>query len=202
MDPRYEEAVRRARQGDPRAYRTIVETLGPGLVRFLTSFLRGDEHAAHDVAQDVLLEAWDNLGSMTDACHLRRWCYCVARCKAVTWIRQHTAPGRAMESIDVVRPDGRRPYEPAVPPASPRPLEDLTSILRDALARLPVNYAGPVHLHYVQGYSTDEIAELLGIRQSAVKMRLHRARKFLRREIHRGQLLNGQPRQPVRRANA
>jgi len=76
---------------------------------------------------------------------------------------------------------------------------DLTAALRRALLRLPPNYAGPVHLHYVQGYSTRDAAELLGITRQTVKMRLYRARAYLRREIHRDQLLRGQPKEPVRR---
>lgn len=200
MDPRYEEAVRSARAGDPRAFRTVAEHLGPELVRFLTYFLHGDVHAANDVAQDTLIRAWGQLDTIQDARHLRRWCYRVARCKAVSWLRRRVPPGRHMESIDFVRDDGGgAPELPGPPTPPPRECDDLVSALRRAITRLPMNYAGPVHLHYVQGCSTRETADLLGLKRTTVKMRLYRARAFLRREIHRDQQKRGRPLEPVRR---
>jgi RNA polymerase sigma-70 factor (ECF subfamily) len=204
VDPRFEEAFRRARTGDPRAFRTIAETLGPELVRFLTTLLGGDVHAAHDAAQDTLARSWDLLDTIENARHLRRWCYRVGRCKAVSWIRRQAPPGRTLEPLDDVGLDveqrpvtGRRGLH-RTPATAPGP-DDLTVALRRALVDLPPNYAGPVHLYYVQGYSTREAAELLGLTRQTVKMRLHRARAYLRRAIHREQAIRGRPREPDRR---
>ena len=186
MDPRFEEALRRARSGDPRAFRRLADHLGPELIRYLTSFLHGDVHAAHDVAQDVLVQAWHALESIEDAGHLRRWCFRVARCRAITWIRRRGPPGRPMESLDVVRDDDTRRDLPATEhPAPCRPEAGLEGSLRRALRLLPAGYAAPLTLHYVQGCTTRETAELLGLNRTTVKMRLHRARAFLRREIQR-----------------
>ncbi|MHC5011875.1 MAG: RNA polymerase sigma factor [Planctomycetota bacterium] len=214
MDPRLDEAVRCARSGDPRAFRTLADAFGPDLIRFLTFFLRGDVHAAHDVAQDVFLRAWDAMDEMTDARHLRRWCYRVARCKAVTWLRRRGPRGLRIESLDVWRQDPEATAPEGPPPARvdldaldeglersvrgthapsdpwhvtplPREGDDLLHRLRDAMRRLPANYAGPVQLHYMQGYDTYETARLLGITRDTVKTRLYRARCFLRRELDR-----------------
>ena len=184
MDPRFEEALRRARSGDPRAFRRLADHLGPELIRYLTCFLHGDVHAAHDVAQDVLVQAWHTLERIEGAAHLRRWCFRVARCRAITWLRKRGPPGRPMESLDVVREDDTYPDPAAEDPPAPGPPEaDLAGSLRRALQRLPAGYAAPVTLHYVQGCTTRETAELLGLNRTTVKMRLHRARAILRREI-------------------
>jgi RNA polymerase sigma-70 factor, ECF subfamily len=53
--------------------------------------------------------------------------------------------------------------------------------LEQALARLPVKYRAVFVLHQVQGYSHQEIAELLGIQRSLSEKRLYRARNLLRR---------------------
>ncbi len=183
MDPRLDDAVRRARAGDPRAFRQVAERMAPDLVRYLTFYLGGDFHAAHDVAQDVLIGAWDALSGITDATHLRRWCYRVGRCRAVSWLRRRGPRGLRPESLDAVQDDVRSPLAPA---ATPRPEPDqVERALQKALRTLPPTYAGPIHLHYVRGLSTRETAELLGLTQSTVKMRLHRARTMLRREIDR-----------------
>lgn len=203
MDPRFTEAFRRARTGDPRAFRTIADHLGPELVRFLTSFLGGDVHAAHDVSQDVLVQAWDNVQGLESVQHLRRWCYRVARCRAVSWLRRRRPPGRVVEPLyaeEVAEstPRGGRGHTPPVHEPQGGD-DDLTVALRRALLQLPANYAGPVHLHYVQGFTTREAAALLGVRRQTVKMRLHRARAFLRREIHRDQTRRGREQEPVRK---
>ncbi len=54
------------------------------------------------------------------------------------------------------------------------------SALFEAVESLPKKYRLAIHLHYYEGYTCDEIGEILGITPSAVSMRLHRARKLLR----------------------
>ena len=50
----------------------------------------------------------------------------------------------------------------------------------DAVARLPEKLRTAVHLHYAEGYSTEEIAVLLGVPPATVRTRLHRARRQLK----------------------
>ena len=52
--------------------------------------------------------------------------------------------------------------------------------LWEAVARLPEKLRTPVHLHYAEGYSTDEIAGLLDVPAATVRTRLRRARMKLR----------------------
>ena len=48
------------------------------------------------------------------------------------------------------------------------------------MARLPEKLRTAVHLHYAEGYSTEEIAALLGVPATTVRTRLHRARHQLK----------------------
>ena len=48
------------------------------------------------------------------------------------------------------------------------------------LDTLPPKYRVVVHLHYVEGYSTEEIARIAGCKPSTIRTRLHRARERLR----------------------
>lgn len=183
MDPRLESAVRRARHGDPRAFRLLAEHLGPELTRYLTLFLGGDTHAANDVVQETLVAAWDALPELRGLTHLRRWCYRVARCKAISWLRKQRPPGTSVNSLDAPDAKGTRRVEPAARDGLPAELDGLDRELHRAIRSLPPRYAGPIHLHYVQGCSTQETAELLGLTRATVKMRLHRARALLRRAL-------------------
>lgn len=55
--------------------------------------------------------------------------------------------------------------------------------LRELIERLPKDLRAAVYLHYYEGYSTKECAELLGVKESALRMRLHRARALLKNWI-------------------
>lgn len=61
------------------------------------------------------------------------------------------------------------------------PIEDLAERdLADALSALPPKYRAVIHLHYFEGYSSNEIARILGISATAVTTRLARAREKLK----------------------
>lgn len=61
------------------------------------------------------------------------------------------------------------------------PIEDLAERdLADALSALPPKYRAVIHLHYFEGYSSSEIAKILGISATAVTTRLARAREKLK----------------------
>lgn len=72
-----------------------------------------------------------------------------------------------------------------------RSLEDVHSCysneteheVRDAIRRLKPKNKACIHLHYIEGYSISEIAEILQISESAVKMRLKRGRQQLKIEL-------------------
>lgn len=55
----------------------------------------------------------------------------------------------------------------------------------EAILALPEAYRGPIHLHYYEGYSVAEVADILKLSQSAVKMRLKRGRERLKLELGR-----------------
>lgn len=55
--------------------------------------------------------------------------------------------------------------------------------LRELIERLPKDLRAPVYLHYYEGYSTKACAEQLGLKESALRMRLHRARALLKNWI-------------------
>ena len=50
----------------------------------------------------------------------------------------------------------------------------------EAVLSLPEKYRAPVHLYYYEGYSQKEIAEILGLRLTAVQTRMQRARAILK----------------------
>lgn len=63
-----------------------------------------------------------------------------------------------------------------------RPLNRPDDRLKQALSAVPEKLKVPLLLHYLEGFSVAEVAQILRIPQGTVKSRLHHARKRLRRE--------------------
>ena len=120
---------------------------------------------AEDVYQDVFLRLLDQPDRNWDSEHMQAWLLrtTVNRCADLHRFRLRR-PVLALEDI----------------PELARPGNDRAEELWDAVARLPEKLRTAVHLHYAEGYSTEEIAALLEVPAATVRTRLHRARHQLK----------------------
>ena len=117
---------------------------------------------AEDVTQEAFLRLLYKAPEFADAEHEKRWLLRV-RQKPRSWSRQRFTVTRTV-SLE-----------------SSYPIKDENMFgIADELVRLPEKYKAPIHLHYYEGYSIAEIAEILGLSHSAVKMRMTRGRDMLK----------------------
>ena len=86
---------------------------------------------------------------------------------------------RRLQTVDV---DDLTPSQEALLAEAP---DEQIDELREAIFRLGDDYREPLVLQVLMGYSTNEIAELMGLKQGAVLTRLHRARLKLKESVHR-----------------
>lgn len=117
MQPSLEDAVERARRGDPHAFETIVEVYGTPLCRFVARIIGGDGHAAHDVVQEAFVAAWRALPRLSNPAHLKAWLFQVAYRHAVTWLRRHRGPRG--DWVVGLSDDARRVADARSAPADP-----------------------------------------------------------------------------------
>lgn len=126
----------------------------------------GSASDAEDVVQDVFVKYISLLPTFNDDEHEKAWFIRVAvnRChdKRRAKFFKTSVP---LESVEHM----------AATPEQSAVLEELTA--------LPEKYRAPLVLHYVEGYSVKEIAKILELTVSAVKVRLHRGRQLLRIEV-------------------
>ena len=120
---------------------------------------------AEDVYQDVFLRLFQQETADWDGERTKAWLIraTLNRCTDIHRFRLRR-PVLALEDI----PD-------AAQSGDPRGVE-----LWDAVARLPEKLRTAVHLHYAEGYATEEIAALLGVPPATVRTRLRRARLKLK----------------------
>ena len=136
------------------------------------AWLSRDRAVAEDVVQESLLRAWKSLDALRDAAAAKHWLLTIVRRENARFFER-----RRLETVDV---DDLTPSQEAL--LADQPDHELDDV-RAAIFRLEDDYREPLVLQVLMGYSTSEIAELMGLKQGAVLTRLHRARLKLREDI-------------------
>ena len=140
----------------------VVEQWSPLLLRLSYSYL-GSTADAEDVVQEVFLALLERGKPFKDTEHEKAWLIKVTvnkckNCLKAAWrSRRSPMPAEA---------------------AAPAPEEPLGVL--EAVMALPPLYRIPIHLHYCEGWSTGEIAAMLGVSPVTARTRLHRGRAMLR----------------------
>lgn len=151
----------RERNGDEA--RRLVETHADLILRLAYTYLKST-HDAEDICQTVLIKLLQREGGFDGPAHEKAW---VIR-----------ATSNACK--DVLRSSRRRtsvPLEAAPDASAPEPP---ASTVLDEVMALPQNYREAIYLHYYEGYSVREIAQLTGRSEAAVAAHLSRGRGKLR----------------------
>lgn len=143
-----------------------------------------DPELAADVVQEALLRAWRGLSRFRGDSSLSTWLHRITVNTALT-ARKRAARDRGT-SLDAV---GEVVAEatPYVDPERRGEVLDLRRRLEEALGRLPEGQKAVVILKDVEGWSHTEIADRLGITESAAKVRLHRAHRRLAHLLERSE---------------
>jgi RNA polymerase sigma-70 factor, ECF subfamily len=173
--------IRRAQAGDEDAFAELVEANAERVYAALRRFgLEVD--VADEVAQEVFLRAWRGLDRFQERARLSTWLYRIAFNEAQ---RRLTRPTPAPVER---RPEGDDPVtvlpeDPRYGPEARALDHEFEAILDRALADLPQDWRVAVVLRDIEGLSTEEAADVVGVRQPAFKSRLHRGRMQLRAQL-------------------
>jgi RNA polymerase sigma-70 factor, ECF subfamily len=154
-----------------RKFGALCESLRPDLLRFAW-WLARDRALAEDVVQESLLRAWKSFDSLKDEGKARAW--------LLTIVRRELARSFERKRPELADVDMLVAAESAMLAA---PEDERVAEMRSAIFRLEEEYREPLVLQVLLGYSTREIAELMGMRQGAVLTRLFRARAQLRQQL-------------------
>jgi len=136
------------------------------------AWLSRDRTIAEDVVQESLLRAWKSLDSLREDVAAKHWLLTIVRRENARYFER-----RRLETVDI---DNLTPSQEALLASQPNEERDE---MRAAIYRLDDDYREPLVLQVLMGYSTNEIAEMMELKQGAVLTRLHRARHKLRDEM-------------------
>jgi RNA polymerase sigma-70 factor (ECF subfamily) len=164
--------VNRARRNDGDAFAMLVDHYMPRIYAHLYRML-GNREDAEDVAQETFVRAYAHLDRYDPARPFRNWIYTIASNLARNHLRKRSAAGQGVPLDEARAEAGTTPdYAAATREQSDR--------INAALDRLTPNAAVLVQLHYREGFTIGEAADILGMTENAAKVALHRARKQLR----------------------
>jgi RNA polymerase sigma-70 factor, ECF subfamily len=154
------------RAKDVRAFESLVRTFDGEMVKL--AYVIGREiELAQDAAQDAWSLLWRRPPELRDRNQLRTWLLSVTANNARQTMRRRRIGRRLINQAAEQTPSDR----------SAEMVE-----LSDLLARLPVEDRQAIGLRLVLGFSTQETASIMGLSESALRSRLHRALRTLRRE--------------------
>lgn len=135
-------------------------------------WLARDRAVAEDVVQDTLLRAWRSLDSLGEDAAVRPWLLTIARREFARRFER-----KRFETVDI--DDMAVLEDPALGAEETQELAEL----RAAIFALEDDYREPLVLQVLMGYTTEEIAEQMGLKPGAVLTRLFRARQKLRAAV-------------------
>ena len=166
--------VAEARAGNAEAWRTLFRRYRLPLYVYVFELLR-DEQASLDLVQETFVNAFRHIASLRDDEKFGGWLFSIAHQKCVQqWRRQGREAELREELVRETETD------------SPDPLDVLLREEQEAefmklLAQLPLAQRSALLLHFIEGFSLEEIARITDTQVGTVKSRLHYAKRALRR---------------------
>ena len=176
------------RAGDERAFMRIVEEYTPGMRRLALSFVRTPA-LADDVVQEAWLGVLRGLERFEGRSSLKTWIYTivanVARTRAVREARSVPFSSLAPADDDeaAVDPDrfvGDGHWARAIEPWREVIDAEARRVIDDAIAALPPQQAQVIQLRDVEGWSSEEVRNVLELSETNQRVLLHRARSKVR----------------------
>jgi len=171
--------IARAQDGDVSAFERLSGAYAGRLFMLLLRLL-GDRSEAEDVAQEVMLRAWQAITGFRGQSSYFTWLYRIALNEANRALEKRA---RRPAGVPIGADELQLPASAAHEPTRQAEISELRQALGQALAQLPPALRTAIVLRDVEGFSTQEAAEIAGVSQAAFKSRLHQARLRVRAAI-------------------
>ena len=176
--------VEHARHGDHQAFAILVRRYERKLIRVLVRLVR-DPEQARDLAQETFWRVYSRLDRFDSSRRFGPWLFRIGVNLGLDWLRSNKNDSPAAASIDRTRGDDQTTFELRDP--DPRIQAELAQEVQFILAMMPVTYRTILVLRDLEGFSSSEVAAIVGRREATVRWRLAQAREKFREIWHRRQ---------------
>ena len=154
------------------------------LYRVARSVLRNPAEA-EDVVQEAFVRAYAHLEQFSGTARFSTWLTKIAFYESLARLRQRNRISDGRDSAGSEKSGAMESLRSSMPGPEEQVIgKQAVEILEDAVDGLPDNLRSVFMMREIEEMSTAETAECLGLTEAAAKIRLHRARKLLRRQLY------------------
>lgn len=176
------ELVAALRRREPAAFATAFDRYADKLYRLALGLL-GDELEADGIVQETFVRLFQKLDSFEGRSALGTWLYRVAYNLSLDHLRKRRPDLTIDDEVEEVAVVAATVTDWRLLPEEALTKEEVREALDQAISALPEHYRVVFILREIEGMSTKETAEVTDISVSAARVRLHRARLFLRERL-------------------
>lgn len=180
------QTIARILNGETHLFHDLIRPVERAVFVMLMMLLR-NESDAEDVAQETFIKIFRNLHSFRGESKFSTWVLSITRNEGLAWLRKRST--RPEEPLALVLEESSGDFTPALltdwreVPLEALERKELRESLSRAVMKLPPIYREVVQLRDVDELDVQETADVLGITAGSVKVRLHRARMMLQKEL-------------------
>jgi RNA polymerase sigma-70 factor (ECF subfamily) len=172
--------------GHPDAFNQLVEHYQYKVVNTCYGFVNNKEDA-EDIAQDVFLEVYQSISGFRADASLSTWIYRISVTKSLDFLRKQRRQKRFGFIRNILGLENQAEQIPA--PQSTNPQANLENqerarILQQTVDSLVENQKIAIILNKYEGFSYQEIADIMGTSVSAVESLIHRAKNNLQKKLY------------------
>jgi RNA polymerase sigma-70 factor (ECF subfamily) len=197
MRPELIQASELLRQQTPESIEEAIGLLQDTVFSFSMKMC-GHREDAEDTMQDVLFGSLKYLSNLQEPGELAAWLYTVTRNRCRRMRRKHPGSDRMHVSLEELMPDEQE-LRILMQAAREGPEHEFLrneqhDLLHTAVLRVPTALRLVLVLHDMEDLSSEQVARILGVQVGTIRVRLHRARLAVRKEMTR--ILKGLPERP------
>ncbi|MFW5808456.1 MAG: RNA polymerase sigma factor [Spirochaetota bacterium] len=188
-DSNEEEIIKQIQNGDTRHYEGIIKKYQDRVFRYAYSKL-GNYDDALEATQDIFVSVFRSLKNFRGDSKFSTWLYSITS----NYCKNAKRKSRRMNVVSIFRKDNEDETELQIVDEREGieekvELSNTYEIATEELQKLPDDYREILVLRDIEEYSYDEIADILNISLSNVKVRIHRGRAMLKQRLHKRGLL-------------
>ena len=161
------QGVERLRERDAQAFRALIDRLQQPITGYLHRLV-GDREVALDLAQDTFVQVFKEIDKTSGQFALDAWIYRIATNYGLRYLKRKRLR-------QFVRLDSRESYDESLAIAGPEDQTETRILVEQALGALKPIDAAVLQLHFGNGFTYEEISEVIEMSSEAVRKRVSRS---------------------------
>ena len=180
------QTIARILSGEPHLFHALIQPVERPVFLMLYMLLR-DETDAEDAAQETFIKVYRNLHNFRGDSKFSTWVLSITRNEGLGWLRKRAS--RPEEPLEPVLDESGGDFTPALLtdwreiPSETLERNEVREHLQKAIERLPLLYRTVLVMRDMEGLDMEETARSLCVTTTVVKVRLHRARRMMQRDL-------------------